>query len=174
MADKGCVSDKTGIGCRTAFFIGGDSNDRKYLHELKARTGEAISFTGWVMKCSGHGWAIPIGIHPLIIALGNIARKPGVVGDAIEIRGYLSTTVLFNHDVIDGAPVSHFIQRLKELIESGHMTSRTTRGYGRGKAKSIIVSVAEKALWLAFCLFLISLIAVLLRDSGSGQGNTLT
>lgn len=44
---------------------------------------------------------------------------------------------------------------------SGHMTSRTTRGYVRGKAKSIPFRVTEKALWLAFCLFSISLIAVL-------------
>jgi hypothetical protein len=70
-------------------------------------------------KDGGYGWGIPIGIHPLAIALGNIARKPGVVGDAIVIREYLSTTVLFDHDVTDGAPVARFVQRLKELLETG-------------------------------------------------------
>jgi pyruvate/2-oxoglutarate dehydrogenase complex dihydrolipoamide acyltransferase (E2) component len=79
-----------------------------------------VTTVGNVGRCSGHGWAIPIGIHPLIIALGSIARKPGVVGDAIEIREYLSTTVLFDHDVIDGAPATRFVQRLKELIETGY------------------------------------------------------
>jgi pyruvate/2-oxoglutarate dehydrogenase complex dihydrolipoamide acyltransferase (E2) component len=78
----------------------------------------AVTSVGGIGKGSDYGWAIPIGIHPLIIALGSIARKPGVVGDTIEIREYLSTTVLFDHDVIDGAPVARFVQRLKELLET--------------------------------------------------------
>lgn len=45
----------------------------------------------------------------------ELMRKPGVVGDRIEIREYLSTTVLFDHDVIDGAPAARFVQRLKGL-----------------------------------------------------------
>ena len=77
-----------------------------------------VTSVGIIGKGSDYGWAIPIGIHPLIIALGSIARKPGVVGDTIEIREYLSTTVLFDHDDIDGAPVARFVQRLKELLET--------------------------------------------------------
>lgn len=38
----------------------------------------------------------------------------------IEIREYLSLTLSFNHDVIDGAPAARFAQRLKELIESAY------------------------------------------------------
>jgi hypothetical protein len=72
------------------------------------------------------GWGIPVGIHPLVIALGNTARKPGVVGDRIEIREYLSLTVLFDHDVIDGAPMSRFVRRLQELLEAGHGLSEPT------------------------------------------------
>jgi pyruvate/2-oxoglutarate dehydrogenase complex dihydrolipoamide acyltransferase (E2) component len=86
----------------------------------KAMGTVVVTTVGNVGRCCGHGWAIPMGIHPLIVALGSIARKPGVVGDAIEIREYLSTTVLFDHDVIDGAPVARFVQRLKELIETGY------------------------------------------------------
>lgn len=71
-------------------------------------------------KGSGNSWGIPTGLHPLAIALGGIARKPGVVGDKIEIREYLGMTVLFDHDVTDGAPVARFIQRLKELVETGY------------------------------------------------------
>jgi pyruvate/2-oxoglutarate dehydrogenase complex dihydrolipoamide acyltransferase (E2) component len=59
-----------------------------------------------------------LGIHSLIVAVGSITRKPGVLGDAIEIREFLSMTVLFDHDVIDGAPVARFVQRLKELLET--------------------------------------------------------
>lgn len=68
---------------------------------------------------AGSSWGIPVGIHPLVIALGGIARKPGIVGDKVEAREYLGMTVLFDHDVTDGAPVARFMQRLRELIESG-------------------------------------------------------
>jgi len=37
-----------------------------------------------------------------------------------DIREYLSITVLFDHDVTDGAPVARFIQRLKELLKTCH------------------------------------------------------
>ena len=79
-----------------------------------------VSSVGSIGKDSGYGWAIPIGIHPVVFALGNIARKPGVVGEEIKIREYLSMTVLFDHDVTDGAPVVRFIQRLKELLEKSY------------------------------------------------------
>lgn len=79
-----------------------------------------VTSVGSMGKDSGYGWATPIGIHPLVVALGSIARKPGLVGEEIKIREYLCMTVLFDHDVTDGAPVARFIQRLKELIESGY------------------------------------------------------
>ncbi len=78
----------------------------------------AVTSAGRLGKGSAYGWAIPVGMHPLILALGSIARKPGVVGDRIEIREYLCTTLLFDHDVIDGAPVARFVQHLKALLES--------------------------------------------------------
>ncbi len=79
-----------------------------------------ITSAGNVGKDNGSAWGIPLGIHPLIVAVGSIARKPGVVGEAIEIREFLSLTVLFDHDVTDGAPVARFVQTLKELLETGY------------------------------------------------------
>lgn len=79
-----------------------------------------VTSIGNIGKDQGSGWGIPLGIHPLIAAIGSIARKPGVVGDAIEIREYLSLTILFDHDVVDGAPAARFVQRLKELLETGY------------------------------------------------------
>ena len=69
---------------------------------------------------SGSAWGIPLGFHPLILALGGIARKPAMVGNAVKAREFLSVTVLFDHEVIDGAPVAMFLQRLRELIETGY------------------------------------------------------
>jgi pyruvate/2-oxoglutarate dehydrogenase complex dihydrolipoamide acyltransferase (E2) component len=79
-----------------------------------------VSSVSSIGKSSGYEWAIPIGIHPVVIALGSIARKPGIVGEEIKIREYLSMTLLFDHDVTDGAPVIRFIQRLKELLEHSY------------------------------------------------------
>jgi len=67
-----------------------------------------------------YGWPIPTTSHPLAFAIGGITKKPGVVNDKIEVREYLTITVLFNHDVVDGAPAARFINKLKELIESGY------------------------------------------------------
>ncbi len=79
-----------------------------------------ITSAGDAGKSGGSAWGIPMGIHPLIVAVGGIARKPGVVGEAIAIREVLSLTVLFDHDVTDGAPVARFVQTLKALLEMGY------------------------------------------------------
>jgi len=67
-----------------------------------------------------YGWPIPTTSHPLAFAIGGITKKPGVINDKIEIREYLTMTVLFNHDVVDGAPAARFINKLKDIIESGY------------------------------------------------------
>jgi len=64
-------------------------------------------------------WPIPTSLQPLFFALGGISRKPGVIGNKIEIREYLCMTILFDHDVVDGAPAARFIARLAELVENG-------------------------------------------------------
>jgi hypothetical protein len=69
---------------------------------------------------SGGGWGIPVPNHTLQVTLGGIARKPGIVEERIVIREYLSVTISFDHDIIDGAPAARFTQRLKELVESGY------------------------------------------------------
>jgi pyruvate/2-oxoglutarate dehydrogenase complex dihydrolipoamide acyltransferase (E2) component len=68
----------------------------------------------------GIGWGIPVGIHPLLVAVGGISPRPIMVGDRLAMREHLGLTVLFDHDVTDGAPVARFIGRLQELMESGY------------------------------------------------------
>jgi pyruvate/2-oxoglutarate dehydrogenase complex dihydrolipoamide acyltransferase (E2) component len=79
-----------------------------------------VTSVGSAARDSGYAWAIPIGFHSLVVALGSIARKPGVVREEIVIREYLCMTILFDHDVTDGAPVARFLQRLKELLEGSY------------------------------------------------------
>jgi len=66
------------------------------------------------------GWGMHIPFHTLSIVVGGIARKPGIVDERIEIRDYLSMTINFDHDMIDGAPAARFTQQLIDLIESGY------------------------------------------------------
>lgn len=66
------------------------------------------------------GWGLAPVEHTLCLIVGGIAHKPAVVEDRIELREFLSLTVAFDHDVVDGAPASRFVQRLVELIETGH------------------------------------------------------
>ena len=69
----------------------------------------------------GLGWGIPSPTpHNLFLTLGGISEKSGVVEEHIAMREYLSLTISFDHDIIDGAPAARFTQRLKELIESGY------------------------------------------------------
>ena len=91
----------------------------KSPHLMKERIGTVI-LTAVGMFGQGSGWAITQPIYTLGIALGGIGQKPGVVEGRIEIREYLSLTVSFDHDIVDGAPAARFTQRLKELIESGY------------------------------------------------------
>jgi pyruvate/2-oxoglutarate dehydrogenase complex dihydrolipoamide acyltransferase (E2) component len=73
-----------------------------------------------MMSHGGIGWGIPIGIHPLLVAVGGIIQRAVIVSDRLVMREHLGLTVLFDHDVTDGAPVARFIERLQELMASGY------------------------------------------------------
>lgn len=85
---------------------------------LKAYFGTvALSSIG--MFGTGGFWGIPVSNHTLQLTLGGIAQKPGVVDGRIEVREYLSVTISFDHDLVDGAPAARFAQEWKELVERG-------------------------------------------------------
>lgn len=73
-----------------------------------------------MMGHGGIGWGIPIGLHPLLVAVGGIAQRAALVDGHLCAREYVGLTVLFDHDVTDGAPVARFIGRLQELMGSGY------------------------------------------------------
>jgi hypothetical protein len=58
-------------------------------------------------------WGIPLSLHPLAVGIGGIARR----GSGREEREIMGLTVVFDHDVTDGAPVGRFVHRLAQLIE---------------------------------------------------------
>jgi pyruvate/2-oxoglutarate dehydrogenase complex dihydrolipoamide acyltransferase (E2) component len=94
---------------------------------LKRQMGTvAVTAVGMFAEIGGgSNWGIPIEFHPLTVALGAISRKPAIVGEHVEPREFLGMTLMFDHDVIDGAPMAEFLQRLRELIESGYGLDET-------------------------------------------------
>jgi pyruvate/2-oxoglutarate dehydrogenase complex dihydrolipoamide acyltransferase (E2) component len=84
-----------------------------------------VGVTAIGMKGNFPGWAIPLGgVTSSIIVVGGIRKKPGVVNDEIKIREYLSLTITVDHDIIDGGPLTRFVERLNELIENAYGLSK--------------------------------------------------
>ena len=92
---------------------------RRYPQMWKKYRG-TVELTAVGMFGKGSSWGIIPGAITLSIIVGGIGEKPGVVDGHIALREYLSLTISFDHDIIDGAPAARFTQRLKELIESGY------------------------------------------------------
>jgi pyruvate/2-oxoglutarate dehydrogenase complex dihydrolipoamide acyltransferase (E2) component len=86
---------------------------------IKAYYGTVL-VTSLGMFGTGSGWGIPVPNHTLQLTLGGVGEKPGVVNHRVEVRQYMSITVSFDHDVVDGAPAARFMQRLKKLVEQGY------------------------------------------------------
>jgi pyruvate/2-oxoglutarate dehydrogenase complex dihydrolipoamide acyltransferase (E2) component len=82
--------------------------------------GYNVLLTSVGMFGAGGGHIIPYTDASLCIGVGGITKKPGIVGERIEPREFLSITVTFDHDITDGAPAARYAQALKELIECGH------------------------------------------------------
>jgi pyruvate/2-oxoglutarate dehydrogenase complex dihydrolipoamide acyltransferase (E2) component len=92
---------------------------RRYPQLWKKYVG-TVGITAVGMFGKGAAWGIPPAIPTLMITVGGIGEKPVLVDGHIALREYLSLTLSFDHDIIDGAPAARFTERLKELIESGY------------------------------------------------------
>jgi pyruvate/2-oxoglutarate dehydrogenase complex dihydrolipoamide acyltransferase (E2) component len=78
-----------------------------------------VAVTAVGMFGKGGGWAIPIGLHPLVVAVGGIAKKPRDYANPSEIGEFLSTTVMFDEEISLGAPATRFLARFAELMQTG-------------------------------------------------------
>lgn len=88
---------------------------------IRISTAGTVFITSVGMFGKGHsGWGISTTPQSLSLVVGSINLKPAVVEGRIEPREILNLTVLFDHDVVDGAPATRFVGRLVELIESGY------------------------------------------------------
>lgn len=99
---------------------------------IRVSASGTVSVTAVGMFGKGHsGWGIATTPNSLSLVVGSIARKPWVVDERIEPRDILNLTVMFDHDVVDGAPAARFTRRMLELIEGGEgLTSADAHSAG--------------------------------------------
>lgn len=93
---------------------------------IKRNTG-TVGVSSIGMMGNFAGWAIPVGPLPIQFALGGISKKPVFKDNQISSHEFLSVSFVFDHDVVDGAPVAAFTSRLVELIESAFALLETGR-----------------------------------------------
>jgi pyruvate/2-oxoglutarate dehydrogenase complex dihydrolipoamide acyltransferase (E2) component len=73
------------------------------------------------MVGNGAGWGIPPSSPSICwITVGGIGPKRENLDGQSSTRDYLSLTVSFDHNLVDGAPAARFTERFKELIENGY------------------------------------------------------
>jgi pyruvate/2-oxoglutarate dehydrogenase complex dihydrolipoamide acyltransferase (E2) component len=80
-----------------------------------------VTLTAVGMIGKGAGWGIPPSSPSITwITVGGIGDKQQHADPLAATREYLSLTVSFDHNMIDGAPAARFTDRFKELIEAGY------------------------------------------------------
>jgi pyruvate/2-oxoglutarate dehydrogenase complex dihydrolipoamide acyltransferase (E2) component len=69
---------------------------------------------------NGNGFGITyMPLHTLGLTIGGIQTKPGYVHGEIVPCEYLSVTIAFDHDIVDGAPAARFAKDLVAFIQDG-------------------------------------------------------
>ena len=80
-----------------------------------------VAVTAVGMFDEGNSWWMGAGtFQTLSIIIGGIGKRRVLVKEGTEVHEYLSLTISFDHDIVDGAPAARFIGRLRKLIESGY------------------------------------------------------
>lgn len=79
-----------------------------------------VGVTAVGMFGKGGGWAIPVGLHPVVFALGGISTKSWDPTNLSELGDFLNMTVMFDEEVTFGAPATRFLARLSELMQTGY------------------------------------------------------
>lgn len=69
----------------------------------------------------GPMWVVPLSGATVAVAVGSIVERPVSIDGSIEVREHLCLTLLFDHDIIDGAPAARFTKQFAALLASGKL-----------------------------------------------------
>lgn len=87
---------------------------------LKKKHMGTTGVTAIGMKGKFPGWVVPLGgTATTLFVVGGITRKPGVVDDKVMPRDFLHITMTVDHDLVDGGPLTRFIEKLCKFLENG-------------------------------------------------------
>ena len=78
-----------------------------------------VAVTAIGMFGAGPMWLVPLTNATVTVAVGAIAKRPAIVDSCLQEREHLCLTLLFDHDIIDGAPAARFTSRFAEWLSSG-------------------------------------------------------
>jgi pyruvate/2-oxoglutarate dehydrogenase complex dihydrolipoamide acyltransferase (E2) component len=87
---------------------------------LRKRMAGTVAVTSVGMFGKTKGWGIPIAFHTLVVTVGGIYLKPVLIDEELVNHEFLSLTVSFDHDIVDGAPAARFISKFADLIENAY------------------------------------------------------
>ncbi|MBN2612377.1 MAG: 2-oxo acid dehydrogenase subunit E2 [Bacteroidales bacterium] len=91
----------------------------KNIHMAKKYGKIAVTAIGMFSK--EPFWFIPHGTATVLITIGSIDKKVVEFDNKFVSREHLCLTVSFDHDIVDGAPASRFMNQLIETIKSGQL-----------------------------------------------------
>jgi pyruvate/2-oxoglutarate dehydrogenase complex dihydrolipoamide acyltransferase (E2) component len=69
-------------------------------------------------------WFIPHGSATVLITVGSISDKIVDVDGQFVSREHLCLTATFDHNIVDGAPASRFMNQFMETVKSGNLLRR--------------------------------------------------
>ncbi len=72
-------------------------------------------------------WFIPHGSATVLITVGSISNKVVEIDGQLVSREHLCLTASFDHDIVDGAPASRFMNQFTETVKSGRMIQEIMR-----------------------------------------------
>ncbi len=116
----GSISGKTWIRFIPGFFLRTFISIADKNISMGKRYGK-IAVTAVGMFSKEPVWFIPHGSATVLLTVGSISKKVVETGGHFESREHLCLTVSFNHNIIDGAPASRFMNLLIETIKSGEL-----------------------------------------------------
>ena len=91
----------------------------KNIHMAKKYGKIAVTAVGMYSK--DPIWFIPHGTATVLITVGSINNKVVEIDNQFVSHEHLCLTVSFDHNIVDGAPASRFMNQLIETIKSGKL-----------------------------------------------------